>query len=132
MATRLLEDKTRMADHRQTLAKLPGIPSGWLDESTQIKAKPGYFCGIIFTLEEEEQARTLSKDIGLKALVYECPLRVWDTNDGSTTAAEVIMLQTSVTEFGYYMFPLPGIEAKLGIYVQIDGECAIEYEIYYK
>lgn len=120
MALRLLEYKTGLADDAQALGRLPWIPTGWLDGDEQIKAEPGLLGGIIVRAE----------DNGGDQIV-----QVWDTADGTTGAAyvELCRVYCSATDelMVNIMFPLPGIEAKLGIYVEVSAG-DVEFELYYR
>ncbi len=119
MALRVEEYKTKMADDAQALGRLPWIPSGWLVASDVIKAEPGLLGGILVRAE----------DNGGDQIV-----QVWDSPDGTTGAGyvELARVYCSATDelMIWVPFPLPGIEAKLGISVVITNE--VEYEIYYR
>ena len=119
MALRVEEYKTKMDDHAMTLLASPWIPSGWEEASDVIKAEKGLLGGII--------AR--SEDTGTDIVI-----KVWDSADGTTGAGYVelarIYFPDTARRFEKIIFPLPGVEAKLGIYVEIAGD--VEYEVYYK
>jgi len=116
MATRLLEYKTKMEDHALTLLASPWIPTGLFTSDTQVKAEPGLL-GFICV-----RATDNGGDIQVS---------VWDTAVGATTAAEVVVsdMWVTVTRAGAHqseLFPLPGIECKHGIYVEVvAGDCVI-------
>lgn len=121
MATRLLEDKTRMADHRQTLAKLPWISSGWLSDNALIKGAPGYLGGVLI---RNVYSQTNSS------------LRIWDSGTAAGGAGYVelvrVHLKSLANDLIWVRFPLPGVEARFGIYVVVTKGDWVEYEVYYK
>ncbi len=120
MATRLEEYKTGLADDAQALGRLPWIPTGWLAASVQVKAAPGLLGGIMVRAEDNGGDQVV---------------KVWDTAVGATGATEVELCRVYCSATDELMvnvfFPLPGVEAKLGIYVELSAGDA-EFELYYR
>ena len=116
MATRLLERKTGMEDTAQTLQALPWIPTGVLIDSAVIKAVPG-LVGAIYVRKSGNSTT----------------VKLWDSPTTDTTG-DVEIARVFVPDNGkdYLLFPLPGIEAKLGIYVEIEAGKDPEVIVYYK
>ena len=119
MALRVEEYKVNLSEDAQALGRTPWIPSGWLDASDQIKAAPGLLGGILVRAADNDGNGII---------------QVWDTATGATTAAEVEMARVYCSATDELMiwvpFPLPGIEAIYGIYVEVTED--VEYEIYYR
>jgi len=119
MATRLLEYKTRLTDSADVLATLPWIPTGWHENSAQVKAVPGLVGGIIMHEEDDGGDQVL---------------KIWDSDSPVTTDdVEVARITGGGTagNITAVMFPLPGIEVQKGIYVEINAG-DLEWELYYR
>ena len=119
MATRLLEYKTRFTDFADSLTVLPWIPTGWLTASAEVKAVPGLVGGIIMREEDNDGDQVI---------------KIWDSED-STTDGDVEMARVYGTGIAgnvvALVFPLPGIEAQKGIYVELSAGDA-EFVLYYR
>jgi hypothetical protein len=99
---------------------VPWEASGLLSGSTVIKNKPGLLGGIIVTITDEGVADYI---------------KVWDSPDATTTddveLARITLAEgTNLGQQCVVMFPVPGVYAHLGIYVEVSG--SLEYEIYYR
>jgi len=116
MATRLLEYKTDMSDPALTLQATPWIPTGVLTDSAVIKAVPG----LVGAIHVRKNGNSTT-------------VKLWDSPTTDTTG-DVEISRISVPDNGkeYLLFPLPGIEPKLGIYVEIEAGKDPEVIVYYK
>jgi len=116
---RLLLNSVRPASTSTEKLCVPWESSGVLAAGATIKAKPGLLGAIMVQ----------ATDTGVDQV-----LKVWDSPDATVTD-DVILYQCDLPEATdgarqYVMFPMPGIQAHLGIYVEIAG--ALEYEIIYR
>lgn len=116
MANRLLEYKTKMEDHALTLLATPWIPTGVLTDSAVIKAEPG----LVGAIHVRKGGNSTT-------------VKLWDSETADTTG-DVEIARVSVPDNGkeYLLFPLPGIEAVKGIYVEIEAGKNPEVLVYYK
>ena len=119
MVTRLLEYKTRFTDPADVLTILPWIPTGWLTASAGVKDVPGLVGGIIMREEDNDGDQVI---------------KIWDSEDSATTDDVEIARVYGTGVAGNIvtlMFPLPGVEAEKGIYVELSAGDA-EFELYYR
>jgi len=121
VALRVEESKTKITDTAQTLQATPWIPSGWISASDVIKAAPGLFGGIIVYNAAEQSVEYLI---------------IWDSADGTTGAGYVeigrVYCAAGADDKDFLFALEPGIEAKLGIYVELQDQSNLSYNVYYK
>jgi len=116
---RLLLNSVRPASTSTEKLAVAWESSGVLAASTVIKAKPGLLGAVMVQTTDNGTDQVL---------------KVWDSPDATMTD-DVILYQCELPEATdgarqYVKFPMPGIQAHLGIYIEIAGD--LEYEIIYR
>lgn len=122
MATRTNVNSIRPKSAGEERIVVPIEASGIFTASSVIKNVPGMLHGIIVTITTEGAADVL---------------KVWDSPDATTTddvelARVTLAAGTNLGQQAIIMLPSPGVYAHLGIYVEVCGQAALEYEIYYR
>ena len=117
--TRLSENRVSLAAPSTVLAATPWICSGQLTASAVISDGPCRFGAILVEIDDTGQDSVIT--------AYDSP-----TTD--TTSDEVLGIFTAnlvaKQDSKLYVFPLPGVECALGLYITVSGDCKVY--VYYK